>query len=323
MARPRRKLAAALATLALAGGALAVAGCGDDDDDNASTSGGGDSSLSGSIAADGSSTVEPLTSAAAEAFNAENSGVNISVGSSGTGGGFEVFCKGETDISNASRSIKDSEIEACEKGGVTYEEFRVASDGLTLVTSQSTDIGGDDLTIEQLAAIWGPDSKINNWDQVPPAGSFSSQALTLAGPDSQSGTYDFFNEEVLGEDADGETISPRQDYTASADDNVIVRAVQSGSGALGYFGFTYYEENADTLKAFKVNGVEPNAETITSGDYPLSRPLFIYVNTESLARPEVNAFVKYYLENAVSLAEDQQYVPAPQDALDESLAKLN
>lgn len=314
MTRNRRALAATLATLALAGGALAIAGCGGD---SAST----DGTLTGSIAADGSSTVEPLTSAAAEAFHAENPGVDVSVGSSGTGGGFEVFCKGETEISNASRQIKDEEIAACEKNGIAFEEFRVASDGITLVTSLRTDVGGDDLTLEQLRAIWAPGSEIDNWAEIP-GGHFADQRLSLAGPASQSGTYDFFNEEVLGEDASGETISPRQDYTASEDDNVIVRAVQSGPGVLGYFGYTYYEENTDTLKAFSVDGVAPSAETITSGEYPLSRPLYIYVNKESLARPDVKAFVRYYLENATALAEEAQYVPAPQAALDESLAKL-
>lgn len=319
MARRGRKLAAALAVCAVVGGSLAVAGCGDDGDDSSSGAGGG---LSGSISIDGSSTVEPLSSAAAEAFNGENSGVNISVGTSGTGGGFAVFCKGEIDIADASRAIKDEEAAACEKAGVDFETFRVASDGITLVTGKETDVGGDNLTIDQLAAIWGPDSTIKNWDQVPPAGSFSARAMALAGPDSQSGTYDFFNEEVLGEDDAGAQISPRQDYTASADDNVIVRAVQSAPGTLGYFGYTYYEENADTLKAFSVDGVAPSAETITDGTYPLSRPLFIYVSKRSLERPEVTAFVRYYLENAVRLAEETEYVPAPQDALDESLAKL-
>lgn len=321
MARRGRKLAAALAVCAVVGGSLAVAGCGDDDSSDTST-GAAASGLSGNITIDGSSTVEPLSSAAAEAFNAENGDVNISVGSSGTGGGFEVLCKGETDIADASRAIKDEEIAACEAGGVTFETFRVASDGITLVTGTETDVGGDNLTIDQLAAIWGPDSKINNWDQVPPADSFSSQAMALAGPDSQSGTYDFFNEEVLGEDAAGETISPRQDYTASADDNVVVRAVQSAPGTLGYFGYTYFEENTDTLKSFAVDGVQPTADTITDGSYPLSRPLFIYVSTASLERPEVSAFVRYYLENAVQISEDNEFVPAPQDALDESLAKL-
>jgi phosphate transport system substrate-binding protein len=320
MARGRR-YAAVVACAALALGSLAAAGCGDDDDSGAGTSG-GDSGLSGNILIDGSSTVAPLSSAAAEAFAADNSGVNITVGTSGTGGGFERFCTGETDISDASRAIDDDEVAACKKAGVTYQELRVASDGITVVTSSSADVGGDNLTLAQLKAVWGPKSKINNWDQIPPAGSFNDVPLTLAGPGSQSGTYDFFNEEVLGEDSAGETIEPRQDYTASEDDNVIVRAVQSGEGTMGYFGFTYYEENVDTLKAFTVDGVAPSAETITSGDYPLSRPLFIYVSDASLEKPEVVAFARYYVENAVSLAEQTQYVPAPQSALDESLAKL-
>jgi phosphate transport system substrate-binding protein len=302
-------------------GSLAAAGCGDDDDSGSDTSGGGSGSLSGDILVDGSSTVAPLTSAAAEAFAGENGGVNITVGTSGTGGGFERFCAGETDISDASRAIDPEEIQACEAGGVTYQELRVASDGITLVTSANADVGPQELTLQQLKAIWGPQSKIDNWSQIP-GGNFNDVPLTLAGPGSQSGTYDFFNEEVLGEDAAGETIEPRQDYTASEDDNVIVRAVESGEGTLGYFGFTYYEENADGLKLFSLNGVEPNAETITSGDYPLSRPLFIYVKDASLERPEVAAFARYYLENAISLAEQTQFVPAPQAALDEGLAKL-
>jgi len=321
MARARRfALIAASAALAL--GSLAAAGCGDDDDTSSDTAGGGSAGLSGTIAIDGSSTVGPLTSAAAEAFNAENPDVDITVGISGTGGGFELFCAGETDINDASRAINDDDIALCEKGGVTYEEFRVASDGITLVTGIDADLGGDNLTLAQLKAIWAPGSKINNWDAVPPAGSFNDVPLTLAGADSQSGTYDFFNEEVLGEDAAGEVIEPRQDYTASADDNVTVRAVQSAEGGLGYFGYTYFEENTDTLKDFSIDGVKPTVETITDGSYPLSRPLFIYVSTASLAKPEVKAFVQYYLENATTLAESQQFVPAPQEALDEGLAKL-
>jgi phosphate transport system substrate-binding protein len=190
------------------------------------------------------------------------------------------------------------------------------------VTSANADVGPTDITMKQLAAVWGPKSKIGNWDQIPPPGTFNDLPLTLAGPGSQSGTYDFFNEEVLGEDAAGEVVEPRQDYTASEDDNVIVRAVQSGEGTMGYFGFTYYEENADTLKLFSVDGVEPNVETITDGSYPLSRPLFIYVKDASLQRPEVAGFVRYYIENAISLAEGAQFVPAPQSSLDEDLTKL-
>lgn len=320
MARGRR-IALITASAVLALSSLAAAGCGDDDDEGSATSGGDAASLSGDILIDGSSTVAPLSSAAAEAFAADNGDVNITVGTSGTGGGFERFCAGETDISDASRAIADDEIAACEAGGVAYKELRVASDGITIVTGANVDVGSDDITIDQLKAIWEPDSNINNWSDIP-GGTFTDAPLALAGPGSQSGTYDFFNEEVLGEDAAGETVTPRQDYTASEDDNVVVRAVQSAEAGLGYFGFTYFEENADTLKAFTVNGVEPTPETITAGDYPLSRPLFIYVKDDALARPEVAGFVRYYLENAVSLAEQTQYVPAPQDSLDEALGLL-
>jgi len=314
MARGRLALIAAAAVLAI--GSLAAAGCGDDDDDS-----GGGADLSGDILIDGSSTVAPLSSAAAEAFAAENSGVNITVGTSGTGGGFERFCAGETDISDASRAIEDDEVAACEEAGVVYEELRVASDGITIVTGANVDVGSDNLTLAQLKAIWEPGSDIDNWSQIP-GGNFNDLPLALAGAGSQSGTYDFFNEEILGEDASGETITPRQDYTASEDDNVTVRAVQSAEAGLGYFGFSYFEENQDSLKAFSLDGVAPSPESITDGSYPLSRPLFIYVKQDSLARPEVAAFVRYYLENAVTLAEEQQFVPAPQEALDEAIAKV-
>jgi phosphate transport system substrate-binding protein len=294
-------------------------GCGDDDD--SSDTSGGSSDLSGNILIDGSSTVAPLSSAAAEAFAADNSGVNITVATSGTGGGFERFCAGETDISDASRAIADDEVATCESAGIAYEELRVASDGITVVTGANADIGGDDITLAQLKAVWSPGSKINNWSDIP-GGGFNDVSLTLAGAGSQSGTYDFFNEEVLGENAAGETITPRQDYAASEDDNVTVRAVVGAEAGMGYFGFSYYEENIDSLKALSLDGVAPSAETITDGSYPLSRPLFIYVKSDSLARPEVKAFVRYYLESAVTLAEEQKFVPAPQDALDEALAKV-
>jgi phosphate transport system substrate-binding protein len=303
-------------------GSLAAAGCGGDDDSGSDTSGGDSAGVSGDILIDGSSTVAPLSSAAAEAFAGENSGVNITVGTSGTGGGFERFCAGETDISDASRAIEDDEVQACESAGITYQELRVASDGITIVTSANSDVGCTNLTLAQLKAVWEPNSKINNWSQIPGA-NCNDVPLTLAGPGSQSGTYDFFNEEVLGENAAGDVIEPRQDYTASEDDNVIVRAVTSGQGTMGYFGFTYFEENQDTLTDFTLDGVEPTAETITAGDYPLSRPLFIYVKDESLqGKPQVAAFVQYYIENAISLAEQTQFVPAPQESIDEDLQKL-
>jgi phosphate transport system substrate-binding protein len=300
-----RRLGLALAAAALAAGALA--GCG---------GGGGEER----IVVDGSSTVAPLTTAAAEAFNAEQD-VEIEVRTSGTGGGFEVFCKGETNISNASRAIKDDEAAACKAAGVEYEELRVASDGITIVTGANSDVGGDDLTLEQLEAIWSPDSTIENWSEIP-GGEFDDVPLTLAGAGSQSGTYDFFNEEVLGEDASGETIDPRQDYTASEDDNVIVRAVEGVPGGMGYFGYSYYEANQANLKAFSLEGVAPTPESITDGSYPLSRPLFIYVNREDLQRPEVAGYVRSYLENAVTLARETQFVPAPQSDLDAGLAKV-
>lgn len=313
-----RRLALTLATAVLAVGAVAT-GCGDDSGDAAA--GGDGADLSGRIVIDGSSTVAPLSTAAAEAFNGENGDVEIEVRTSGTGGGFEVFCKGETDISNASRAIKDDEAAACKAAGIEYEELRVASDGITVVTSAGADVGGDNLTVEQLAAIWKPDSTIDNWSDIP-GGTFADVPLELAGAGSQSGTYDFFNEEVLGEDASGEVINPRQDYTASEDDNVIVRAVTSAPAGMGYFGYSYFEENQDQLKAFSLNGVAPSPETITDGSYPLSRPLFIYVNREDLQRPEVAGFVRSYLRDAAALAEDAGYVPAPQQALDEALGRL-
>ena len=299
---------------------LALVACGGDD----GSSGGGGGGLSGTIVVDGSSTVAPLTSAAGEAFNGENPGVDIEVRTSGTGGGFQVFCVGETDISDASRSITDDEAAACKKSGVEYQEVRVASDGITVVTSTDAEVGTTCLTFDQLEAAWSPKSTAKSWKDVDP--SFADVELTLAGPGSQSGTYDFFNEEILGEDAKGETIEPRQDYAASEDDNVTVRAVSGASGGMGYFGYSYFSENSDQLKAFEIDGgkgcVAPTPETITSGGYPLSRPLFIYVARAALARPEVKGFVRYYVQNAVSLAGDQRFVPAPQDALDAALATI-
>ncbi len=306
-----RIVAIGLAAVAVAGAAV---GCGGSSSD---------SDLSGSIAIDGSSTVAPLSIAAADAFNGDNPNVDIKVGTSGTGGGFEKFCAGTTDISDASRAIKDEETAACEKGGVKFVELRVASDGITVVAKKDTDLGKQCITLPELKSVWEKTSKIDNWSQI--GAGWNDVPLKLAGPGDQSGTFDFFNEEVLGEDAGGDVAQPRQ-FSSSEDDNVIVTAVEGTEGTMGYFGFTYFEENASRLQSLAVKGdgdcVEPTAESITAGDYPLSRPLFLYVNTAALERPEVTAFVKYYLENAVSIAEDNQFVPAPQDSLDESLGKL-
>ena len=307
--------------LAIGAGALVaaglVAGCGSSD--SASADGG----LSGAITIDGSSTVAPLSTGAAESFNADNKDVQITVGTSGTGGGFEKFCAGSTDISDASRGIKDEEAAACGTAGIKYTEFRVASDGITIAIKKGTDTGKTCVNFTELKKAWEKGSTVNNWKAI----GGKDLAMKLAGPGDQSGTYDFFNETVLGKDDAGEVNPARADYAASEDDNVIVTAIEGSPGALGYFGYTYFEENADKLDDLAVKGeegdcVKPTAETITDGTYPLSRPLFIYVNDASMARPEVKAFVKYYLTNAVSLAEDNEFVPAPQSALDESLEKV-
>jgi len=311
----RRLLVLGAAGLAVAG---VVAGCGGSDTKTAAAAG-----LSGTIAIDGSSTVAPLTTGAAESFNTDNKDVEITVGTSGTGGGFEKFCAGSTDISDASRGIKDEEAAACAKAGIKYTEFRVASDGITVAIKKGTDTGKTCVTFADLKKVWEKGSTVNNWKAI----GGKDLAMKLAGPGNQSGTYDFFNETVLGKDAAGEINPARADYAASEDDNVIVTAIEGSPGTLGYFGYTYYEENADKLDDVAVQGkeggcVKPTADTITDGTYPLSRPLFIYVKDTSMARAEVKAFVKYYLTNATTLAEDNQFVPAPQTALDESLAKV-
>lgn len=315
-----RRMYASLAALAVVGGSVTLAACGSSSSSSDTSGGSGASGVSGKITIDGSSTVAPLTTAAAEAFNAKNPDVNITVGTSGTGGGFEVFCKGETDISNASREIKDEEAEACKKAGIDYVPVRVASDGITLVTKAGVDVGKACLTFPELKKIWAPGSKVNNWSQV--GSGFKDLPLALAGAGSESGTYDFFNETILGEDAKGEVIQSRQDYSASEDDNVTVRAVTDAEAGLGYFGFSYYEANTDTMQAFAVDGgkgcVEPTIDSITKGDYPISRPLYVYVSKKALARPEVKAFVTDYVDNATQLATDAKFVPAPQAALDES-----
>jgi phosphate transport system substrate-binding protein len=306
--------------------ALGAAGCGRDED---SSDGGAAQqttgktaaqNLSGRIEVDGSSTVGPLTTLAAEQFQGVNPNVQVTVGISGTGGGFERFCAGETDISDASRPIKDDEeVPFCQKAGIDFTDFEVAVDALTVVVNSEND-WVDCLTTDQLKKIWEPKSKITNWKQIDP--SFPDQKLTLAGPGTDSGTFDYFTDEINGEEG-----ASRSDYTASEDDNVIVQAVEGDKGGLGYFGYTYYEENQDRLKALEIDSgsgcVAPGAETAQSGEYtPLSRPLFIYVKNESLERPEVKAFVQYYLDNARTIAEDGQFIAAPEDVLAKNTASF-
>jgi phosphate transport system substrate-binding protein len=275
--------------------------------------------LAGDIAVDGSSTVFPITEAAAEEFGGQYPDVRVTVGISGTGGGFKKFCNGETDIQDASRTIKDSEKELCATAGVDYEEFQVGLDGLTVVINPANDFATC-LAVDQLKLIWDADSTVANWNQVDP--SFPDQPLTLYGPGTDSGTFDFFTEVV-----NGEAKKSRSDFTASEDDNVLVQGVSGDPNALGYFGLAYFIENSDKLKAVQIDGgngcVEPSFDTVNSGDYaPLSRPLFIYVRKDALARPEVFEFVKFYLTNAATLVDEVGYVAVPQEVYDASLAKL-
>jgi phosphate transport system substrate-binding protein len=302
--------------------AFAVAGCGGDDDDEAgdTATGNGGAELSGRIEADGSSTVGPFTTRAAERFQQENSGVQVTVGVSGTGGGFERFCAGETDVSNASRPIDEDEVQLCEQGGVEYVELQVANDALTVIVNTEND-WATCLTTEELKKIWEPSSKIDNWKQV--RSDFPDQALKLFGPGTDSGTFDYFTDEINGEEG-----ASRSDYSATEDDNVIVQGVGGEQGGLGYLGYTYYEENQDTLKALEIDAgdgcVAPSAETAQSGEYkPLSRPLFVYVKRESLSKPEVEAFLSYLVENATSIAEEAQFVPLTDEQAQEAQRKLD
>ena len=309
--------------------AVGAAGCGRDDDseaDAASPSTGSDTGaseeLSGSVEVDGSSTVGPLTTAAAEGFREEQPGVNVTVGIAGTGGGFERFCAGETDISDASRPIdEEEEAPVCADAGIEYTEIKVATDALTVVANPEND-WVDCLTTEQLNAIWAPDSKIKNWQDVP-GGDYPDQALVLAGPGTDSGTFDYFTDVINGEEG-----ASRSDYTASEDDNVIVQAVEGDKGALGYFGYTYYEENQDQLKAIAVdsgNGcVDPSAESAQDGSYaPLSRPLFIYVKNESLTRPEVEGFLRYFVDNLATIAQTAQFIELTPEEEQEAVDTLD
>ncbi len=267
-------------------------------------------SLSGAIVIDGSSTVEPIMSAVAEEFQKAAPGTQVSVGTSGTGGGFEKFCAGETDISDASRGIKDEEAAACAAAGIEYVELQVGSDGITIVTNPEND-WATCLTVDQLKAMWEPSSTAKSWKDIDP--SFPDEALTLYGPGTDSGTFDFFTDKVNGEEG-----ASRTDYTPSEDDNVIVQGVEGDKGALGYFGIAYYEANADQLKALEVDGgsgcVAPSKDTVRDGSYaPLSRPLFFYVKKEAAMRPEIQGLVSFIFDNAETVVDEVGYVAPTAD----------
>jgi phosphate transport system substrate-binding protein len=277
------------------------------------------SQLSGQIVSDGSSTVGPLTQAAAEDFAALAPQVQTSVDISGTGGGFARFCQGETDIQNASRAIDEDEVAACAGNGVVWYEFEIAYDGLTVVTNPANE-WVTCLTTDQLRQIWQAESPAMTWADVNPE--WPAETINLYGPGTDSGTFDFFVETILGE------AEIRQDFTPSEDDNVLVQGVSGDTNALGYFGLAYYQENQDTLNAVAIdNGdgtcVTATPETVQDGSYaPLARPLFIYVRADSLTRPEVQEFVRFYVNEAAALAPDVGYVASPADVYGEDLQKL-
>ena len=264
------------------------------------------------IKVDGSSTVYPITEAMAEEFQKATK-TNVTVGESGTGAGFKKFCRGETDISNASRPILQKEMDACKEAGIQYIELPVAFDALTVVVNPKNDFVKS-LSVAELNAIWKSGSSVKNWKQVNPA--YPDKALALFGPGTASGTFDYFTEAV-----NGKAKSSRTDYTPSEDDNVLVQGVSGNAGGLAYFGYAYYEENKDKLRAVPISAkagspaVMPSPEAVKDGTYqPLSRPLFIYVNATAAAfKPEVKAFVNFYLENAPKLVAEVKYVPLPAD----------
>ncbi|MEV6784948.1 PstS family phosphate ABC transporter substrate-binding protein [Streptomyces sp. NPDC051098] len=282
---------------------LSASACGSDD----GGSGAGErDQLSGTISVDGSSTVAPLSMAAAQIFHERNPGVRVSVGASGTGGGFEKFCAGQIDISDASRPINDQEKAACERNGITFEAFQVANDGLSVVVSKDNNFV-ECLTVEQLRKIWEPGSKVDNWKQVDPK--FPDLELKLFGAGADSGTFDYFTEAINGEEGKG-----RADYTASENDAVTVRGVSGARGGVGYLGLSYYEQNRDRLKVLKIDAGDgclgPSRATVQDGTYkPLSRPLFIYPKGSSLERDEVKAFVEFYVVSHVDIARKAHLVP--------------
>lgn len=312
----RRTYLLSIGAAAIAATTLTLAACGDDDDDD-----GGSSDLSGTIVIDGSSTVAPLSEAAAELFQEENPGVRVTVGTSGTGGGFEKFCRGETDISDASRPIKDEEIEACEGNNITFEEVDVANDALSVILNPGNDFATC-LTTDQLNTIWEPGSKVNNWNQVDD--SFPDLALDLFGPGTDSGTFDYFTDVINGEEG-----AQRTDYNnIGEDDNAAVTGVSGSEGGMGYLGYSFFSENEGTIIAAEIDAgegcVAPSPETAQDGTYtPLGRQLFIYPSGEALQKPEVQAFVEFYINNNDEIAERASVIPLNDEQKEEALAKVD
>ena len=280
--------------------ALLLAACGGGD----SGAEGGDQ-IAGQVVIDGSSTVFPIAEAVAEEFQIANQGVRVSVGVSGTGGGFARFCNGETDVSNASRPIADDERELCAENGIEFTELPIAIDGLSVIANPGNEFA-QCLTVEELERIWEPGSTVDTWRDV--RAEWPAEEMPLFGPGTDSGTFDYFTETIMGEGG-----ASRTDFQASEDDNILVQGVAGDTYAMGYLGYAYLVENRDRLKVLAVDGgdgcVEPTDETIDNGTYtPLSRPIFIYVKHQALQRPEVRAFMEFALENAPEIVPSTGYL---------------
>jgi phosphate transport system substrate-binding protein len=310
------------AIVALCGAlAFGVAACGGDDDDSGSGSGDTSTGLSGTITIDGSSTVAPLSEAAAEMFQEENPDVRVTVGTSGTGGGFERFCAGETDISDASREIDQSEAEICEENGIEYEDLTVANDGLAVVVSPENPVSC--LTVDQLNQIWDRGSDVSSWDQIDGLEEDFSESLELFGPGTDSGTFDYFTEAVNGEEG-----RQRTDYNnVGEDDNQTVRGVQGNAGGMGYFGLSFVQQNEGSIKALEVDGgegcVAPSEETVQDGSYqPLGRELFVYPSAEALQREEVGAFLDFYIANEEEIAANALFIGLTDEQQQEAEEKV-
>jgi len=291
-----------------------AASCGGDDD-------GGGGELTGTIRIDGSSTVAPLSEAAAELFQDVNPGVQVTVGTSGTGGGFEKFCNGETEISDASRPIADDEVAACEEDGVSFEQVTVANDALSVLVNPDNPV--ECLSVEQLNQIWGPDSKLKSWSEIDGLEPAFDESLDLYGPGTDSGTFDYFTDAINGEEG-----AQRTDYNnIGEDDNTGIVGVEGSPGGMFYVGFSYFAENQDRVKALSIDGgsgcVEPSFETVQGGTYtPLGRGLFIYPSGAALEKPEVLAFVEFYIENQAEIAEAAGYISLTEEQEAEALAKV-
>lgn len=305
-----------ISALAISAG-IFLAACNSSQENNEGTE---SKKLSGTIQVDGSSTVYPVTEAVAEEFRVVQPKVKISIGSSGSGAGFKKFARGETDISDASRAIKEKEINACKDSKIKYLEVRVALDGIAVVVNKENS-WLETITTEELRELWEPNSSIKYWSDI--RSEWPNEEIQLFGPSTAHGTYDFFTEEIVGESG-----ASRSDYNAVSDYNVAVQGISTNKNALGYFGLAYYTENKDKLKLISVdNGsgaVLPSLETVGDGTYsPLARPLYIYVNTKSAERKEVMEFVKFYIINAAKLSKDVGYIPLSEAEYSNALKQLD